>query len=112
MAETPRQQHRNQRGPRTERRLLGQRLAQEALVPLLLGRPPHGRHVLFTISPCRRCAWNDSHWKNARFNELLPQARAELDDAKRAAMYAEMRSSCMTTAARWFCMFTNYVGAM
>ncbi len=26
--------------------------------------------------------WNDTHWNNARFNELLVAARAELDEAK------------------------------
>lgn len=35
--------------------------------------------------------WNDTFWKHDRFNELLKAARTELDDAKRAAMYAEMQ---------------------
>ena len=34
--------HRDQRDPRAERQLLGQRLAQEALEPVLLGRPSDG----------------------------------------------------------------------
>ena len=36
-------------------------------------------------------AWNDTRWKNPRFNELLVAARAETDEAKRQAMYAEMQ---------------------
>jgi peptide/nickel transport system substrate-binding protein len=33
--------------------------------------------------------WNDTSWKNPRFNELVRTARAETDDAKRQALYAE-----------------------
>ncbi|MEZ5775271.1 MAG: ABC transporter substrate-binding protein [Hyphomicrobiaceae bacterium] len=36
-------------------------------------------------------AWNDTFWKHPRFNELLVAARAETDEAKRGAMYAEMQ---------------------
>lgn len=36
-------------------------------------------------------AWNETHWKNPRFNELLVQARAELNDSKRREMYVEMQ---------------------
>jgi peptide/nickel transport system substrate-binding protein len=35
--------------------------------------------------------WNESRWNNARFNELLVQARAELDTTKRREMYVEMQ---------------------
>jgi peptide/nickel transport system substrate-binding protein len=35
--------------------------------------------------------WNESHWDNDRFNELLIQARAELDPARRREMYVEMQ---------------------
>ena len=35
--------------------------------------------------------WNDTFWKHERFNELLVQARAELDKAKRREMYVEMQ---------------------
>ena len=36
-------------------------------------------------------SWNDTFWKHPRFNELLVQARAELDTAKRREMYVEMQ---------------------
>ena len=36
-------------------------------------------------------SWNDTFWKHERFNELLVQARAELDTAKRREMYVEMQ---------------------
>ena len=35
--------------------------------------------------------WNESHWDNKRFNDLLVQARAELDSAKRRELYVEMQ---------------------
>jgi len=35
--------------------------------------------------------WNKSRWDNARFNELLVQARGELDTSKRREMYVEMQ---------------------
>jgi peptide/nickel transport system substrate-binding protein len=35
--------------------------------------------------------WNESRWENARFNELLVQARAELDTTLRREMYVEMQ---------------------
>ncbi len=35
--------------------------------------------------------WNETHWDNTRFNELLVMARAELDPTKRREMYVEMQ---------------------
>lgn len=37
-------------------------------------------------------AWNDSFWKNERFDTLLVQARAELDENRRREMYYEMQA--------------------
>ncbi len=45
---------------------------------------------IYTLAYKDDAAWNESHWQNERFNELLLQAKAELDDAKRAEMYREM----------------------
>ncbi|RCJ03624.1 ABC transporter substrate-binding protein, partial [Cupriavidus necator] len=36
--------------------------------------------------------WNESRWKNPKFDQLLLAARAETDTAKRAQMYADMQS--------------------
>jgi len=35
--------------------------------------------------------WNETFWTNKRFNELLKNARSQIDDAKRREMYAEMQ---------------------
>ena len=36
--------------------------------------------------------WSETFFDNPRFEELLPQARAELDDTKRREMYVEMQN--------------------
>ena len=38
---------------------------------------------MFTLAYKDDAAWNESHWKNPRFNELLLMAKSELDDTKR-----------------------------
>jgi peptide/nickel transport system substrate-binding protein len=47
--------------------------------------------MMFSVAYAADAAWNDAHWNNPRFNELLVAARAELDVDKRKAMYAEMQ---------------------
>ncbi|MCC4592623.1 ABC transporter substrate-binding protein, partial [Xanthomonas campestris pv. cannae] len=36
--------------------------------------------------------WNDAHWHNARFDQLLLAARSELDVARRKQMYSDMQA--------------------
>ena len=36
-------------------------------------------------------AWNETHWKHERFNDLLVRARFETDDNERRAMYSEIQ---------------------
>ena len=50
------------------------------------GRPT--ADAFLSISLAADAAWNDTRWKNARFNELLVAARSESDEAKRAAVDA------------------------
>src|SRR5262245_10645038 len=56
-------------------------------------------------------AWNDTFWKNAKFNELLVAARAETHEEKRAAMYAEMQQILHDDGGIIVLMFNNYVSA-
>lgn len=56
-------------------------------------------------------AWNDTFWKNPRFNELLVAARAETDEAKRAEMYAEMQQLLHDDGGQIVLAFNNYVTA-
>jgi len=53
--------------------------------------------------------WNDTQWKNDRFNRLLVEARAELDEAKRGEMYAEMQSILNEDGGALIPMFAEYV---
>lgn len=54
------------------------------------GRPTED--MMFSTAYAADAAWNDTSWQHKRFNELLIQARAELDETKRRAMYVEMQS--------------------
>ena len=46
--------------------------------------------VMYSLTYKKGAPWNESHWENPRFNEVLLQAKAELDEAKRNEMYHEM----------------------
>ena len=56
-------------------------------------------------------AWNDTYWKDPKFNELLIAARAETDEPKRAQMYAEMQQILHDDGGIVVMMFNNYVSA-
>ena len=53
------------------------------------GRPTED--VILTIAFSKGIPWNESKWDNAKFNELLVAARAELDESRRRGMYEEMQ---------------------
>ena len=46
---------------------------------------------LFSLIYAADANWNDTFWKHDRFNELLIQARAELDPKQRRSQYVEMQ---------------------
>ncbi|MBL8708600.1 MAG: ABC transporter substrate-binding protein [Rhodospirillaceae bacterium] len=73
------------------------------------GRPTPD--LMFTTAYASGAAWNDSFWSNARFDELLAAARSELDQVKRAAMYAEMQELVADDGGVMVLMFYNYVNA-
>jgi peptide/nickel transport system substrate-binding protein len=53
--------------------------------------------------------WNDTRWKNEDFDKMLLAARAELDQAKRKALYSDM-SVMMRDQGGLICpMFNDYV---
>ncbi|PYG26598.1 ABC transporter substrate-binding protein [Pelagimonas varians] len=55
--------------------------------------------------------WNDTGWENARFQELLLTARAELDSAKRKDQYTEMQMLISKEGGTVIPMYANYVDA-
>ena len=66
---------------------------------------------IFTLTYKHDAAWNESHWKNDRFNELLLQAKAELDDNLRGEMYKEMCQISRDDGGTIIPFFRNYVYA-
>lgn len=47
--------------------------------------------LLFSLFYKSDAAWNESGWKNPRFDRLLMEARAEGDEARRKQLYGEMQ---------------------
>jgi peptide/nickel transport system substrate-binding protein len=66
---------------------------------------------MMTTAYAADAAWNDTFWKHPKFNELLIQARAETDEAKRGAIYAEMQQILHDEGGVVVLMFSNYVSA-
>ena len=54
--------------------------------------PRPSADVLFTLFFKSDAAWNESAWKNEKFDQLLVAARSETDDAKRKQMYGDMQA--------------------
>lgn len=67
--------------------------------------------VMLSLAYKDDAAWNESKWQNERFNVLLRQAKSELDEAKRAEMYAEMCLLARDDGGTIVPMFTNFVYA-
>ena len=66
---------------------------------------------MFTTAYAADAAWNESHWKNPRFNELLISARAEADENARAKSYAEMQQLAHDDGGTIVLVFNNLVSA-
>ena len=68
--------------------------------------------VMFSLAYREGADWNESHWANDRFNALLLEAKAELDDARRAEMYAEMQELVRDDGGTIVPYFRNRVNVM
>lgn len=66
---------------------------------------------MFTLAYKDDAPWNESHWQNKRFNELLLMAKAELDDTKRAEQYREMCMLARDDGGTVIPFFANFVYA-
>ena len=66
---------------------------------------------MFTLAYKDDAAWNESHWQNKRFNELLLIAKAELDETRRAEQYHEMCVLAKDDGGTVIPFFANFVYA-
>ena len=73
------------------------------------GRPTED--WMFTQGYSATSNWNESYWKNDRFNELLVSARAELDENKRRDMYHEMQMLVRDDGGSVIHLFANHISA-
>lgn len=67
---------------------------------------------MFSTAYASGASWNDSFWEHERFNQLLVEARAELDEAKRREMYVEMQRIVSDEGGVVVPLFNNYVVGM
>lgn len=67
---------------------------------------------MFSTAYAAGVPWNDSFWEHERFNELLEEARSELDDAKRQELYTELQRIVMDEGGVIVPMFNNIVMAL
>ena len=73
------------------------------------GRPTED--MMFSVAYADGAPWNDTLWKNERFNKLLISARAELDKDKRRKLYGEMQEICRNDSGTIVPMFNQMVEA-
>jgi peptide/nickel transport system substrate-binding protein len=64
---------------------------------------------VLTLAYAEDSTQNETFWKNPRFNELLVKARGELDEKKRAEMYAECQQLLHDDGGLINLIFTTYV---
>ncbi len=73
------------------------------------GRPTSD--MMFTTAYAAGVPWNDAYWDNERFNKLLVEARALLDQEKRAELYREMQIIVRDQGGTIVPLFASYVDA-
>lgn len=73
------------------------------------GRPT--ADLMFTTVYHSEAKWNEAHWQNQRFDDLLVQARTELDQQKRREMYWEMQELLHDQGGSIIPAFFSYIYA-
>ncbi|MCR6502787.1 ABC transporter substrate-binding protein [Shinella sp. CPCC 101442] len=74
------------------------------------GRPTPD--AIFSLIYAKGASFGDTRWDNERFNSLLLEARAELDEVKRKDMYGEMQAIVSDDGGTIVPMFMNYVNGL
>jgi peptide/nickel transport system substrate-binding protein len=73
------------------------------------GRPVQDQ--MYSTAYLSTAEWNDTKFKNAKFDELMIAARAELDEGKRKGMYSEMANILRDEGGLILPMFNDWVEA-
>lgn len=73
------------------------------------GRPVED--MMFSVAYAAGAPWNDTHWSHDKFNKLLKDARAELNEEKRMQLYTEMQEICKDNSGTVVPMFNQIVEA-
>lgn len=68
-------------------------------------------NMMMTIGFKSDAPWNESRWKDERFDQLLAMARAELDPAKRYEMNCEMQRLCSENSGVLIATHGAYIDA-
>ena len=74
------------------------------------GRPTQDQ--MYSTAYLSTAEWNDTKFKNAKFDELLMAARAELDKDKRKGMYSEMAHIVRDEGGLILPMFNEFVAGV
>lgn len=74
------------------------------------GRPT--ADLMFSTAYASGAEWNESHFENPEFDTLLAQARAELDQNRRAEIYGDMQRMVSDEGGTIIPAFDQYVAAM
>ena len=73
------------------------------------GRPTQDQ--MFTTAYLSSADWNDTRFKNPKFDDLLVNARGELDEAKRKSMYHDMSMMLRDEGGLICPMFNDFLDA-
>jgi peptide/nickel transport system substrate-binding protein len=73
------------------------------------GRPVQDQ--MYSTAYLSTAEWNDTKFRNAKFDELLIAARGELDEAKRKGMYSDMAHILRDEGGLILPMFNDFVTA-
>ena len=66
---------------------------------------------MFSTAYAADATWNDTFWKHARFNKLLKEARAELNEKRRHELYVECQKILRDEGGVVIPMFANHIEA-
>jgi len=66
---------------------------------------------IFSLAYAKDAPWNETHWDNPRFNELLAASRVERDLSLRHDIYNEMQTLCRDEGGALIPLFGNAVAA-